>query len=172
MKRVLLFVLPQLLLIPLGFMLGLVFGVLDASGGWVGILAGMGSESSGGGPAHGGAGLLVVLAAVIAILGLMIASSITFAGLAAGLMGTMYGFVLSCLVDWLVLRRRKLAARDIEIVKRWAGRGALAVSALCAWMLLFNPLRDVAGVFAVTGTFVCLGFGTIGVLRFAWARLK
>ncbi len=172
MKRVSSILLPQAVFVPVGFLSGLAFGVIHAAGGWAGVLSQMSHDASGAGPGHAGAGLLVLLGALVTILGLAIASSLTLAGLGAGLMGALYGFVLSSLVDWLRLFRRPLAARDFENVKRWAGRGALAVTAFCVWLLLFNPLRDVAGVFAVTGTFVCLGFGTVGALRFVWARLK
>jgi len=171
MKRVLSILLPQALFVPAGFFVGLVYGVVDAAGGWAGVVART-SGASGAGAGHAGAGLFVLLGAVVAVVGLALAASLTLAGLGAGLMGAMYGFVLSSVVDWLRLFRRKLSARDFENVKRWAGRGALAVTALCVWMLLFNPLREVAGVFAVTGTFVCLGFGTVGAARFAWARLR
>ena len=174
MKRALRFVLPYALLVPAGFFIGLVWGAIEASGGWASWLADARASagSSGAGPGHAGGAALVLLAAVVALLAVAIPASITFAGLKVALMGAMYGYVLSCLLDWLLLFKRRLAARDAESVKRWAGRGALCISVFCAWIALFNPLRDVAGVFAVTGTFVCLGFGTIGMLRFAWARLK
>ena len=171
-KRLLLLVLPQGLLLPSGLLLGLVWGVVGSSGAWAQALANASHGPRSLGPAHAGSGLLLVLGAALAVLGVAIASSITLAGLGSALMGAMYGFVMSCLIDWLLLWRRPLATRDIESIKRWAGRGALATSALCAWLALFSPLRDVAGVFAVTGTFVCLGFGAVGLARFTWARLK
>ena len=174
MKRALRFALPHALLVPAGFFIGLVLGALEASGGWASWLADARASagSSGAGPGHAAGAALVLLAAVIALFAVAIPASITLAGLKVGLMAAAYGFVLSCLLDWLWLFKRRLAARDVESVKRWAGRGALCISVFCAWIALFNPFSLVAGVFAVTGTFVCLGFGTIGVLCFAWARLK
>jgi hypothetical protein len=172
MKRALLFVLPQALLIPTGFMVGLVWGFVSGAGGWAVAIANMNDGPSGPGPGHADAGLLVILVAVLGILLLAIASTLTMAGITAGLMGAMYGFVLSCLIDWLLLFRKPLEPRDIENVKRWAGRGALLISAFCLVILPLNPLRDVAGVWAVTGMLVCIGLGTFGVLRVSWARLK
>jgi hypothetical protein len=172
MKRLVSIVLPQAVFVPVGFFVGLVCGVIRVAGGWTGVLAQMASDSRGAGPGHAGSGVFVVLAAVVAVLGLAIASAVTLVGLGTGLIGAMHAFVLSSLIDWLRLFRRQLAARDFENVKRWSGRGALAVTAFCAWLLLFNPVLDVAGVFAVTGTFACLGFGTVGALGFLLARLK
>lgn len=171
MKRALLFVLPQALLVPSGFFVGLVAGVVTQAGGWAGAIAKMSSETGPSGPGHAGVGLFAILAVAASILLLAIASSITLAGISAGLVGACAGFVLSCLLDWALLLRKPLLAADPRNVKRWAGRGALLTSLFCAWILLFNPLRDVAGVWAVTGMLVCLGFGAIGLVRLLWARL-
>lgn len=171
MRRALLFVLPQLLLIPSGFFIGLVVGVIVQAGGWAAAVANMSKDAGHLGPGHADIGLLAVLAAVAGILLLAIASSITLAGISAGLVGASAGFVLSCLLDWALLFKRPLAARDALRVKRWAGRGALLTTLFCFWILLFNPLRDVAGVWAVTGMLACLGFGAVGLVRLLWARL-
>jgi hypothetical protein len=168
MKRALLFVLPQLLLVPCGFLLGSVWGFVAQSGGWASLLSTQGGH--GPGPGHAGAGLLVVVVIVLGVMLLAAAYSITLAGIQAGLMGAMFGFVLSCLLDWLLLFRKQLQPGDVENIKRWAGRGALCVSVFCLWIALFNPVRDVAGVWAVTGMLVCLGFGAVGVVRVLWAR--
>lgn len=170
MKRALLFVLPQALLVPFGFCVGLFVGVIVRAGGWAAAAAQATGGGGGPGPAHGGGGLLLVVAAALAILLLAIASTITMAGITAGLMGAMYGFVASCLLDWLILLRRPLAPGDVRHIKRWAGRGAVAMSVFCTLLALSNPLRDIAGVWAVTGMFVCLGGAFVGVARVAWAR--
>jgi hypothetical protein len=171
MKRALLFVLPQALLIPSGFFVGLVVGVVAQAGGWAAAIAQMSRDGSSVGPGHADIGLFAVLAAVAAILLLAVASSVSLAGISAGLVGASAGFVLSCLIDWALLFKKRLGPGDAQSVKRWAGRGAVLTSAFCFWIVLFNPLRDVAGVWAVTGMLACLGFGAVGLVRLVWTRL-
>jgi hypothetical protein len=172
MKKLFFLVFPHILIVPLAIAIGLLFGFVDTLGGWVEALNDP-SFGSGGGPAHigGGPGLIVIGV----ILGILVASALwglTMAGLEAALMGALYGVVAASLLEWLWfrLRHRDLPATDIRTIKRWSGRGALAGAVLTCVLACFNPIAEVIGVFAVTGTMLCLAGGTWGLIRWLWAK--
>lgn len=169
--RLVWFVLPQVVCVTLGAGLGLVLGVVDGLGGWAGAVSRLSGPSGGPGPGHAGAGLLVILAVIVTVFALALAASVTLAGLKAAVMGGLFGFVASFLFDFLRLLRVRVDSASPWLVKKWAGAGAALTFAFCAWIALFNPLGDVLGVFAVTGSILVVIGAALGLARCLWARL-